>query len=407
VRVISSLIDRLEKRLTAPSAIMAVGELFFRVRGCRRRGMSRELLKLRHILVIRPDEIGDVVMTSAFLRELRRTAPKTFISLVVKPGVQNLVEKCPYVDEVLTWDWTLHGRRAVLRRLGRAIALGRRFFWRRHVDLAIYPRWDVDGYAGALLAYCSGARWRVGYADAVTPWKLRENGGQGKFFNNVVFDDQLRHEVDHNMDLLRHLGGRVQSDRLELWLDAEDEAFARGQWIFNKIRAEERVVALGVGARFAAKRWPMASYVSLAESLLAQPGVRVIVVGGPEDVTLGPLPSKVIDLRGKTTLRQTGAVFRQSAIFIGNDSGPMHMAAAAGIPVVEISGQPRHASPTLWPWPERFAPRAERMTVLRPEAPLAPCLEGCTIDAPHCISTISVEDVLSAASVFLSPAPTK
>jgi ADP-heptose:LPS heptosyltransferase len=407
MRVISPLIDRLEKWLTAPSTIIAVGEPFFRLRGCRRRGMSRELLKLRRILVIRPDEIGDVVMMSAFLRELRRTAPQAFISLVVKPGVRNLVEKCPYVNEVLTWDWSLQGRRSILRRLGRAIAFGGKTFWRRHVDLAIYPRWDTDAYAGALLAYCSGARWRAGYADAVAPWKLQQNAGQEKFLNQVVFDDRLRHEVDHNMELLRHLGGRVHSDRLELWFDADDEALARDLWHRNGIRPEARVAALGVGARFAAKRWPSASYAALAKRLLALSGVRVMVVGGREDLALGAFPPEVIDLRGKTTLRQTGAVLRQCAIFIGNDSGPMHMAAAAGIPVVEISGHPRHASPMLWPWPERFAPRTERVTVLRPEAPCPPCQEGCTVDAPHCIAVISVDEVLSAASAFLSLTSTK
>src|SRR5438552_1577954 len=98
------------------------------------------------ILVIKPDEIGDVLLASAFLRELRNTFPKAWICLVVKPSVYNLVEYCPYINELTTYDWRSPRYLGRLQGSWRAFQFVRRRLRSLRFDMAIIPRWDADFY---------------------------------------------------------------------------------------------------------------------------------------------------------------------------------------------------------------------------------------------------------------------
>ena len=122
---------------------------------------------------MRLDEIGDVVMTTPFLRELRRNLPGAWITLAVKPSLFNLVELCPYVNEVLTYEKELQKSVAfaLLRHHWRDIKSAVAFSRKQPYDLAIVPRWDTDYYNASYLAYFSGAPWRIGYSESVTECK--------------------------------------------------------------------------------------------------------------------------------------------------------------------------------------------------------------------------------------------
>jgi len=195
-----------------------LGEPAFRLLGMRRASGEPTLAGVRHILVVRLDEVGDVVMTGPFLRELRANARQARITLVVKESVANLVELCPYVDEVLTFEWLARGPARALRLHLRALRLARRALWPRGVDLAIVPRWDVDWYHGAFLAYLSGARQRVGYSVGVVQHKQRLTPGYDQLFTRVLGDAPASHEVERNLEVIRRLGGTVGSVALEAWL---------------------------------------------------------------------------------------------------------------------------------------------------------------------------------------------
>jgi heptosyltransferase-2 len=111
--------------------------------------------------------------------------------------------------------------------------------------------------------------------------------------------------------------------------------------------------------------------------------------------------SGLLDFRGKTTLRQAAALLKRCCLYIGNDTGPMHLAAGVGTPVIELCCHPLTGSPMTSPWPERFHPWNVAQTVLRPPVPLAPCVDGCVADDAHCIRTIGVDEVLRAARAML------
>ena len=134
-RFAMSAVRSILSSLTSPRAARLLGGPFFWLLGLRRRGREIDISQAKRVLVVRLDEIGDVVMTTPFLRELRRNLPDAWITLVVKPQIYDLVELCPYVDEVLTYNWSTNGNatqhRQQLRRHGRALRLAWKSLWRR------------------------------------------------------------------------------------------------------------------------------------------------------------------------------------------------------------------------------------------------------------------------------------
>jgi len=384
----------------SPKVTYFFGEIFFKLismRSLSKRDLN--LTKVKKILVIRLDEIGDVVMTTPFLRELRRNLPNAWITLAVKPQVYNLVELCPYVNEVLVYDWHVPRLFKPLQRHWRALRLARKHLWKRRFDLAILPRWDTDDYHATFVAYFSGAPWRVGYSEKVNVQKRRFNKGYDRLLTHVLEDDTLKHEVAHNLDVIRFLGGTIQEDRLEIWVGGEDEAFAEQVLINHNVGGEELLVGLGPGAGSPKRKWPLDSFLEIGNWLVKEYRAKLLIIGGSSDRDLGQilkqhLGDSVINMAGLTTLRQAAALLKHCRLFVGNDAGPIHMAAAVGTPVVELSCHPATGSPYSTNSPNRFGPWSVKNIVLQPDKPTPPCQEMCVIDSqPHCILGITVEQV--------------
>jgi heptosyltransferase-2 len=215
------------------------------------------------VLVVRLDELGDLVLTVPFLRELRRNLPDASITLLVKPAAYNLMELCPYVDQLLTFDWTTDGRYPVITRHWRALQAARRALWSRPLDLAVVPRWDTDTYHAGFVAYFSGACWRLGYSENVNTDKKRLNANFDRLFTHVLNGMALKHEVARNLDIIRSLGGTVQDDRLELWFSPEDIAFGEAHLAAHGLRSDDMLIAFGPGKRDRKRRWPLSRFIEL------------------------------------------------------------------------------------------------------------------------------------------------
>jgi heptosyltransferase-2 len=393
-------------RLLSPHAIRAAGwPLNFLAGGSAAKAIS--LKNARAILVVRLDEIGDVILTTPFLRELRRNAPNAWITLVVKPLTANLVEHCPYVNEVLTFDLSHPSRpqaqAGTLRRHMRALRLAAGRFWKRRFDMAIIPRWGVDYYHATFLAYFSGARRRVGYSERVSSRKREINAGFDQMLTDALIDPSAKHEVEHNLEVIRFLGGDATDDRLELWLDSRDRSLAREVFTQYEIAPDDGVIALAPGAGAPRKCWPVERFVELGRLLLRGYGLPLVVVGGAQDAPLGERletelgPSRVLNLAGRTTLRQTAALLERCRVIIGNDSAPVHLAAAVRTSVVEISWYPATAPTEHNDSLARFRPWGVPQAVLQPEKARTPCKGACESSEPHCILAVRPEQVLDVA----------
>ena len=356
---------------------------------------------VKRILIVRNDRIGDFVMSSALIREVRYLFPKSHIALVVNPASKGLAERCPHVDEVFSFasGRTIPG----LRRLCEFWYAYR--FARDHVatagfDLAIVPRWDVDTYGASAVAYFSRARWRLGFSENVNAGKSLFNRGYNCFFTHVIESNSACHEVERSFALIRNLGGNIIDSRLECWTNGADKDFAQ-RHVGRFVHEERLLVALGPGASEPPKRWSIANFVSLAQRLQQELCAVVVLLGGPEERRFGEaiasgLTGETVNLIGRTTLPQAAAVLQHCDIFVGNDSGPMHLAAAAYIPVVMISCHPQDGDIGAARSPGRFGPWMVVSEILRPRHSQPPCLGSCHAPVAHCILGVTVDEVVAA-----------
>lgn len=368
-----------------------------------------DLPRVRKILVVRLDEIGDVIMTVPFLRSLRQSCPAASITLVVKPALADLMRGCPYVDRLLTFSVRRPRRLERLRRLARTLWFASRHLWLRRPDLALVPRYDVDFGHASMLVRFAGARCSIAYSESVTPKKQALSRGSDRAFTHLMRESESAHEVQRNLDMLRFLGADVDMDeqRIELWPNSVDEAFARKLLSSQGVPEGALLVGFGPGKHLAQRRWPLDRFIELGERLCQGHSARIVVVGGRDEEAMArrlvdALGDKVVNAVGRTSIRETIALLARCSVFVGNDSGPVHMAAAAGTPVVEISCHPRDGSPLHTHAPERFRPWGVRSRILRPETGAAPCAGACVATEPHCILEVEVEHAHEAVAALLA-----
>lgn len=366
------------------------------------RQLGSELKEAKTVLVVRPDRVGDLVLMSPFLRELRKSKKDARITLVVDERFANLVELCPWIDELQTIGGVASGPAEKFRQYRHTVRFARKNLKDKQIDLALIPRWDVDYYQAAVMAYFSGAATRVGYSEGVHPGKQQFNAGLDKLLTRAIDHREPKHEVGRNLDFLRAVGGQVTDDSLELWLNGEDRDYARRVLESGGSGPDEPIISLAPGAGHAKRQWPLGRFIQLGSRLLSEFGGRIVVVGGEADQesaarlseALGP---RAISVAGTTTLRQTAAVLERTSLLIANDSGPMHLAAAAGVPVVEISCHPADGNALHANSPQRFHPWEEHYEVVQPVSATAPCSAACEWHNAHCILGVPVEIVAEVA----------
>ncbi len=357
----------------------------------------KSLAECKSILVIKPDLIGDVVLCTPFLRELRRNAPAARIELVVRPGVFDLMETCPHVDRVRAYrPFETAVRAARARAVWQAWQTARRD-WPGGFDLGVLPRWDFDVWHAAYLLYFSGADRRVGYAEATTAVRQSCNRDEDLLLTDPVTPrDSGGHEVRRNLDLLEALGGQVQSTALELWPNPMDE-MAAAQWLeTRKVGSKMKLVAVAPGSHEAKKRWPAERFVELCKTAPLSAFDRLLLLGGPGDreltgwmaAAIGP---RALDAGGCFSLRQSVCALRHCSLFVGNDTGVKHMAAAVQVPVLEISGWPEGADDLHPLSPVRFGAWGVASRVVRPP-------NGC---AGPSIGSVPVKAVAAAAAEMI------
>jgi heptosyltransferase-2 len=374
--------------------------------GRRNHGKAIDLASSQRILVIRLDDIGDMVLSTPLIRGLRDAAPAAFISLVVKPSVFNLVEHCPHVDEILTYDPGPLGEPSTPARMRNTLGFTAHHLWRRRFDVAVVPRWDADLYHATFMAYWSGALWRIGYSEQVIEHKRVINRGYDRLFSHVLCTSALKHEVERGLDVLRFMGARSTNPQLELWPTAQDERSVLEFLQSHGATKQDMLVALGPGAASETRRWSPNNFIELGKWLQKWYQARIVIVGGAESISTGQtiqqsLGAGVINAVGATTLRELGVLLKSCALYIGNDSAPMHMAAAVRIPVVEISCHPKNGNPQLSNSPVRFGPWGVVSAILQPENGKDSCREACTVPLAHCIHDVEVGSVQEAVKACL------
>ncbi len=356
-------------------------------------------------IIFRLDALGDVVLTTPLFRALKAAHPQSRCTVVVQRSYKPLLATNPHIDEILTLPnirpaWLPQG----IRRLLAAIV----FYWtelrERHFDFAISPRWDVDEHLATFLCLMTNAATRVGYSERATAAKRRMNRGFDRAYNVCLPAGAVRHEVLRNLAVAEALGASACDSTLDIRVTEQDRK--RAGRLLAKVPGWAKMVALGIGAQSPGRRWPLERY---ADSIRQLGQVHrlwpVIVCSGREFgealklAALLPRPPVIVS---GARLRDVCAVLERCELFLGNDSGCAHLAAAMNCQALVISRHPRNGAPHHFNSPVRFAPHGRHVRVLQPEAGSDACRQACCSPRPHCILQVSVDDVFAAAHGMLS-----
>ncbi len=370
-------------------------------KGFVRPGTDVKLRELRNILLIRTDALGDMVVSSAFFRELRRNCPKAHITLICAPVMRNLVERCPYIDEILCFD-KRYPKHNFLHNLKATNRFARKYLRARRYDLAIYMQHlAMTTYPEAWLAFFSGAGRRMTWSETVDRDKHDCYEGANDLFYTDLLDDERwprTHEVDSMLAFLEYLQMPIKDRSLELWTDEQDEQFVDELFRRAGIDAGKMKIVVNLSTSYLPRDWPVDRYLVVCRRIREEYAPEFVLVGAGKtaaqysQVFCSSFPN-VLDLTNQTTLRQTCAAMKRCDFYLGGDTGPLHIAAACGLDGVGIYHQAlNHKGPAYNPsvW---FAPWQCNIKVLRPEHPLPGCEEGCVSDQPHCILQITADQV--------------
>lgn len=380
--------------LSSIYVLMSVLGLYLRLRaGLRQRpALHPSHFHPRHILVIRLDLIGDLVLSLPVVHILKRTYPEAEIDLLALPSSARVLGNDPAIHTVLTYDPNIWRRPKGLlnpKNWNEARALRQRL-QARNYDLAV----SVFGPWAALLALVSGAQRRLGFGKESYPGLLTDNV-PGRHWKP---DDHL-HEVDYCLRLAQAAGATLQPEDRIPTLVVDQQAQQEVVRLLQQMGVSDKktLIACHVSSNNGqSKRWPIPYWASLIDRLQQTGEVEVIFTGAPDDLPLiaaitARMQEQAINLAGKTSLAQLAALLQRADIVITGDSGPMHIACAVGSRVIAIHG------PTD---PALSGPVSPLATILRDSIWCSPCYKAkgapadCRFFTTQCMKNISPDQVL-------------
>jgi heptosyltransferase-1 len=289
-----------------------------------RNGTSLARLAPERILIIKPSALGDIVHSLPILTALRGRFPEAHISWIVNRHYAGLLEGHPDLDAVVPFDRGLVKQELLQAALGYGHFI--RGLRRQRFDIVI----DLQGlFRSGMMALASGAPRRIGLQSA------RE--GATWFYTDVVpvANFQALHAVDRYWLVAEAVGAGDGAKIFHVPMPEQDRA-----WAAHRLHDAPRPwMMVGVGARWETKRWPPEHFATLLRKAQERFGGTAVFVGGAEETPSARqvarrLHAPSIDLTGATTLPQLAAVLAGADVMVANDTGPLHLAAALGRPVV-------------------------------------------------------------------------
>ena len=331
------------------------------------------------ILLIRLSSLGDIVLTSPAIRAVRRHYPKAQISMLVAKQYVDLLAENPHLDEVITFDRTARNTDT-----GEMVRIAR-LLRQRNFNLAI----DFQRkFRTSLLAYLSGSKCRVG--------NHRPNG---LMCTVRVPDRSNKHAIDRNFDLLHPLGIEPIDRTMELFLSDSDRECARDILVSKGVHQNRLTVGLFPGAGWKLREWMPNRFAAIGDRIISDFDAQVLIFGGPNEGKLANHIAHLMAARATTCaadlpIRHFAALVESCNLFITNDTGPMHIAAAMCTPTVALFGPGNHI---------RFQPLDPIHKTLRHHVPCNPCKQFTNKCKDNiCMKLITVDEVWETVQRKLS-----
>ncbi len=328
---------------------------------------------IKKILLIRTDRIGDVVLSLPMLPLLKKEFPNASITIMVRSYTRELVEAHSDVSAVMLWD----EKNSLLDYV--------KVLKEKHFDLAIlpYPRFNL-----ALISFLSGIRIRVG-----TGYRW-----YSFLFNKKIYEhrkDAKRHEVEYNLNLLKAIG--IESNGVpQFEFTISDEVKIKTANILKSdgIISSTKFAVLHAGSGGSARDWKIEKFAELGDVLQMKEGLRVVLTGGKNEEQLIAslelkMKTKPINYTGKFSLQELAALFQRASVFVSNSTGPLHIAAIVGTPVVAFYPPIIQCSSMRW------GPYTKRKKIFTGDNNKCELCKGGACQLNMCMDQITVDQVVS------------
>jgi predicted lipopolysaccharide heptosyltransferase III len=344
------------------------------------------------VLLIQLGDIGDVVLTMPAINALRRHFPDNELIMCVREHARELAEDCPWTDGVISVD-------KERRKLRHELAYQVRFLSdlrKPRFSLAIDLR---TGSRGAIAAFLSGARYRIGrFADGGPSWR-------NSLFTHLVRpeNEAFQYAPEHNLNILAPFGLQMEDALPTLTIPGPRKKWAQAILRKAGIPKHRPIAAIHPFSLWQYKEWQPSEWISLIHHLTEKRGFSVIVTGSPaeraraEELTEG-FKGWAFNLAGKTSIGELPALLQLCGLFIGVDTAALHIAGAVNVPTVGIFGP---SSPITW------APRGNHHCVATKGMSCQPCRQkGCQgTEKSRCLDELKAEEVISVVETRLQHLP--
>jgi len=334
------------------------------------------------ILVRATNWVGDLVMTTPALAGIRKSFPDSEITVLIRPPLQEILEGSPAVDKFILYDKKVYGGPTGIARLGRELR-------KKGFDRAILLQ---NAFEAALVVFLAKIPMRMGY----------KTDGRGLLLTDgikVSPKTKGKHQVHYYLDLINALGMKTDVIMPKLYLGRKDNEYSAALLKEKGIDKNGLIIGINPGAQYGiAKRWHPERFGFVADRLSKEYGASVIIFGGPGDVSTAgavqaSMKENVLNLAGKTGLRGLMALVNRCSLFITNDSGPMHISAALGVPTLAVFGSTDHIA---------TGPFGEGHRIIREPVNCSPCLKRtCPLRHYKCMEQVTPQRVLKAAKEIM------
>lgn len=370
--------------------------------------------EFKNILIIRLDRMGDLIWTSAFLRELRHNFMQAKITIVVAKSNLPILDGCPYVDRVIGYEYSSFEENGGVSReeeLLRAKKFAEEYLQQENYDVVFLPRGlePDSARANVFLAVYSSAKVRIANYFVLNN-KLEKwfDALMKSVFSLVVGHDVPKHETEKILDMLIAIGCKVKEDRTEIWKSPGKRDNVSIIHELNILRKNfSKIIAVGLTTQDPQKNWDARNFNKVFWEIEREFSVCFLLLGSKaaaESAKIAKVETCCVDFTGKTEWNDLVNIMEMCDLYFGLDTGLVHVAAALGKPVIEFACQfPWGNDNILYSMSHCCAWRTKCVPLYPTYALDEKCAHAgqCISKQSHCINNISVKNATEILRNFL------
>ncbi|MFO8052726.1 MAG: lipopolysaccharide heptosyltransferase II [Candidatus Omnitrophota bacterium] len=338
--------------------------------------------KIKRILIVRTDRLGDVILSTPVIKNLRKSYPNSHIAFICRPYTKSVLAGNPYLDELIVYD--KYGKqKKLLSTLKFALNLRKKKF-----DLALILHPTNRAH---IVTFFAGIPKRIGWNKKLSfllTDKLAFMKDQGR-----------KHELEYNLDILRYLGASAEDK--ELYVPIKKKSQQKVDKILKEqgIEEKDKLIVIHPSASCPSKRWPQDKFIELIEILNNKKDLKIAVITSADQLNFASQILKVkgvINLCGQLSISETASLLKKVSLFISCDSGPAHIAAGLNIPIITIFGRNQAGLS-----PKRWAPTGKNSYFLHKDVGCKTCLAHNCQKEFICLQAVKPTEVYALAKKFI------